>query len=81
MDYPKQIKALIDAYQYLPGIGKKTAERLALFTFSDMEEENIKRLSEAVLLLFATILKRCHNSLCIKLDMLKHLVTERARCA
>ena len=48
MDYPKQIKALIDAYQYLPGIGKKTAERLALFTFSDMEEENIKRLSEAI---------------------------------
>ncbi len=48
MDYPKQIKDLIEAYQCLPGIGKKTAERLAIFTFSDMNEENVKRLSDAV---------------------------------
>ena len=57
MDYPKQIKSLIEAYQYLPGIGKKTAERLALFTFSDMEEENIKRLSDAI--------KNINDGLCI----------------
>ena len=48
MDYPKQIKDLIEAYQHLPGIGKKTAERLAIFTFADMNEENVLRLSNAV---------------------------------
>ena len=29
MDYPKPIKELIEGYLTLPGIGKKTAERLA----------------------------------------------------
>lgn len=49
MDYPKQIKDLIECFQYLPGIGKKTAERLAIYAFSDMDEENIKRLSGALI--------------------------------
>ena len=44
MDYPKPIKDLIEGYLALPGIGKKTAERLALFTFSEMDEETTKRL-------------------------------------
>ena len=41
MDYPKPIRNLIDGYLTLPGIGKKTAERLALYTFSQMDDENI----------------------------------------
>jgi recombination protein RecR len=49
MDYPKPIKDLIDGYLALPGIGKKTAERLALFTFSEMQDEDVKRLGEAII--------------------------------
>ena len=49
MDYPKPIKDLIEGYLTLPGIGKKTAERLALFTFSEMDEDVTKRLGEAII--------------------------------
>ena len=49
MDYPKPIRDLIDGYLTLPGIGKKTAERLALYTFSQMQDDDIKRLGEAII--------------------------------
>ena len=63
MDYPKPIKDLIDGYLALPGIGKKTAERLALFTFSEMQDEDVKRLGEAIINVKNNLYRCpiCHN--------------------
>lgn len=38
--YPKSLQQLIDSFKYLPGIGDKTAERMA-FALLDMDEEKI----------------------------------------
>ena len=38
--YPESIKNLIDSFKSLPGIGEKTAERLA-FSVLDLEEEQV----------------------------------------
>ena len=63
MDYPKPIKDLIEGYLTLPGIGKKTAERLALFTFSEMNEDATKRLGEAIINVKNSLYRCpiCHN--------------------
>ena len=63
MDYPKPIRDLIDGYLTLPGIGKKTAERLALYTFSQMQDDDIKRLGEAIINVKSNLFRcpKCHN--------------------
>ena len=38
--YPESIKSLIESFKYLPGIGEKTAERLA-FSILELEDEQI----------------------------------------
>ncbi len=43
--YPQSLKNLIEAFKLLPGIGEKTAERLA-FSILDLEEENVEFFSE-----------------------------------
>lgn len=48
MEYPKPIKDLIESYMCLPGIGKKTAERLALYTFCDLNLEQAEIFSKAI---------------------------------
>ena len=47
--YPRALLDLIDCYQMLPGVGKKTAERYALYTFFHMKEESITDFSNALL--------------------------------
>lgn len=47
MNYPKPILDLIDSYSLLPGIGRKTAVRLAFHTLK-MHDEDIKNFSEAL---------------------------------
>ena len=46
--YPESIKNLIEAFKYLPGIGEKTAERLA-FSILDLEEEQVNFFSSSLL--------------------------------
>lgn len=62
--YPKSIKNLIESFKYFPGIGEKTAERLA-FSVLQMEEEQVEKLSESIVLA-AKNLKRCKvcNNIC-----------------
>lgn len=48
MVYPKLLEELIEYFKKLPGIGEKTAERLAL-SLLDNPEEDIKLFSEAML--------------------------------
>ena len=43
MQYPKPILDLIDSYSLLPGIGKKTAVRLAFHTLK-MHDDDIKNI-------------------------------------
>lgn len=46
--YPNSINDLIESFKLLPGIGEKTAERLA-FSIFDMEQENIDFFSNSLL--------------------------------
>lgn len=48
MKYPKTIETLINSYKKLPGIGEKTAERMALTTLK-MNEEVVKEFAKALL--------------------------------
>ncbi len=39
MEYPKAILDLIESFKRLPSIGKKTAERLAMYVYSNLSQE------------------------------------------
>lgn len=45
--YPKSIKNLIDSFKYFPGIGEKTAERLA-FSVLNMDDDQIEMISKSI---------------------------------
>lgn len=45
--YPDSVKNLIEAFKYLPGIGEKTAERLA-FSILDLDENQVSLFSESL---------------------------------
>jgi recombination protein RecR len=45
--YPESIKNLVESFKYLPGIGEKTAERLA-FSILELEDEQIEMFSESI---------------------------------
>lgn len=49
MHYPKQINRLIDSFLRLPGIGRKTAERLAFFVISEMNENEATMFARALI--------------------------------
>ena len=46
--YPKSFENLVDSFQKFPGVGKKSAERMALATL-DMSMEDIENMREALL--------------------------------
>lgn len=46
--YPNSVKKLIDSFKCLPGIGNKTAERLA-FSMIDFDKDNLTCFSNAIL--------------------------------
>ena len=48
MQYPEPIARLIDSYMHLPGVGRKTAVRLAYFTV-DMNKDDVKNFATALL--------------------------------
>ena len=45
--YPDSLQELIDSFKYLPGIGDKTAERMA-FAIMDMDDEKIEQFSSSL---------------------------------
>lgn len=55
--FPSSLQQLIDSFKYLPGIGDKTAERMA-FSIMDMDEEKIEMFSNSILNVKNTI-HRC----------------------
>ena len=56
--YPKSIRNLIDSLKYFPGIGEKSAERLA-FSVLSMEKEQVDTLCSA-LINAKTNIKKCN---------------------
>lgn len=46
--YPKSLESLIESFKSLPGIGAKTAERLA-FALLELEEDQIKLFSDSMI--------------------------------
>lgn len=60
--YPDSIKNLIASFKLLPGIGEKTAERLA-FSILDMDLENVEFFSQNLKEVKEKIkfCKKCHN--------------------
>lgn len=48
MQYPEPIAQLIDSYMKLPGIGQKTATRLAFFTI-DMNGDDVTRFAKSLI--------------------------------
>ena len=57
MNYPQTIRNLIECYKKLPGVGEKSAERLALATLNI--DKNIINLFSKSLLDIETKIKRC----------------------
>ena len=47
MNYPKDLEKLINYYQKLPGIGEKSAERLAIATL-EFSEDEIQEFSDTI---------------------------------
>lgn len=45
--YPESIRCLIESFKYLPGIGEKTAERLA-FSVLELETEQVEYFSDCL---------------------------------
>ena len=46
--YPTSIRSLIESFKFLPGIGEKTAERLA-FAVLELEDEQVQLFSDSIL--------------------------------
>ncbi|MCI5966816.1 MAG: recombination mediator RecR [Tenericutes bacterium] len=57
MMYPSSLEQLIDSFKYLPGIGEKTAERLA-FAIMEMDEERVSQFSNSLMMVKENI-HRC----------------------
>lgn len=67
---PSILKKIMEDFQKLPGIGEKTAERLALFMISDMDELAIESFSDH--------LRRLKHE--IKICPLCHMLTDKDVC-
>jgi recombination protein RecR len=48
MRYPSSLTKLIENFQMYPGIGPKTAERLALFTIQKLSSDKVKSFSDSL---------------------------------
>lgn len=47
--YPKSLKDLIESFQMLPGVGKVSAERFALYSFFNLTDDEVNNFSNALL--------------------------------
>lgn len=78
MKYPKPLQDLVDSFSKFPGIGKKTAERLAMFTIADLSTEDVTLFQER---LGASIdsLHPCSECGCITDEELCHVCRDASR--
>jgi len=60
MKYPKVLQELIEHFQIYPGVGKKSAERFAMYTLNHTKPSQVEAFSEALVKLHETI-KPCQS--------------------
>lgn len=48
MNYPQALETLIQAFQKYPGVGRKTAERYALFTIHQLDSSQVQLFQDAL---------------------------------
>ena len=58
MKYPESLQELIDSFMLLPGIGPKTAERLAYHVLLKLNEDQVKKFSDSIIKAYANV-KKC----------------------
>lgn len=58
MRYPKALEKLIESYAKLPGIGRKSAERLAMFSIEGLDKEDLQEFAQ-VLATIKDVIKKC----------------------
>lgn len=46
MKYPQSLSSLIESFQKFPGVGPKTAERMALFTILSLKHEDVQKFAQ-----------------------------------
>ena len=74
--YPESIKNLIEAFKYLPGIGEKTAERLA-FSILELDDDQVEFFSDS-LKDFCSDVSRNNKILCVLEDPKNVFLFEKA---
>ena len=57
MKYPESLQNLIDSFMLLPGVGPKTAERLAYYVLLNLKEDQVTKFSENILKAYSSIRK------------------------
>ena len=77
MKYPKSFDALIASLKKLPGVGYKSAERMA-FQIINMDEEEVKNIAES-LINSKNILHKCPNCGLLTDDELCYLCSDTNR--
>ena len=75
--YPESIKNLIESFKFLPGIGEKTAERLA-FSVLDLDRDQVELFSDSLLDVKAKIHK-CSNCNVLTEDDLCYICSDLHR--
>lgn len=58
MKYPDSLQDLIDSFMLLPGVGPKTAERLAYYVILKLKKDQVNKFSESMLTAYSSI-KKC----------------------
>ena len=75
--YPESIKCLIESFKYLPGIGEKTAERLA-FSVLGLDDEQVELFSESLVDVKSKI-HRCSKCNTLTEDNLCYICSDETR--
>ena len=76
--YPKALKSLMDSLEMLPGVGEKTAERLALFIVSELDEEQVGEFSNNLINVKEAI-KPCPISFVLTDEEISPIITDELR--
>lgn len=77
MNYPKPIKDLIECFKKLPGVGEKTAERLALFVLE--MDDSVAQLFSSSILDVKSKIKRCSKCNNLSVDDLCEICKDKER--
>ena len=75
--YPESIKNLIESFKFLPGIGEKTAERLA-FSVLDLDRDQVELFSDS-LIDVKTKIHKCSNCNVLTEDDLCYICSDLHR--